>query len=126
VNAFANASPSSAARPISPAARAGVHATAVLERISSTYAGPSPSRTSKSLTVGWPRNHGGFKPFGALSSSAERLQRNGGASTVDLGDRGVNAAVEVVEVEDGLVGEEVAFEVPPIALDVVKLRRVLG
>jgi hypothetical protein len=65
-------------------------------------------------------------PTLSLSSSAEWLQRKGGTAAVDLGDGGVNATVEVVEVEHCLVGEEVAFEVPPIALDVVEFRRVLG
>ena len=88
-------------------------------------------RQHRGIGHGAGRSADGAAPFSLglgvwLSSSAEWLQRKGGTAAVDLGDCGVNATVEVVEVEHRLVGEEVAFEVPPIALDVVEFRRVLG
>src|SRR5919107_370552 len=59
-----------------------------------------------------------------LSSASLAGQRIAVALGVELGDRAVDGAVEVIRTGEGLVGKMVPLQIAPYGLDVVQLRSV--
>src|SRR3712207_6039208 len=90
-------------------------------------AGPSPDDTSLRFMCPLHHSHAGRMADRAganLSSASLAGQRIAATLGVELGDRVVDGAVEVIRASKGLVGQVVTLQIAPQGLDVVQLRGV--